>query len=68
MDITPIAAISNVAPALLTEGWWDMVWVDYRTTLMTASAIISAYVAASGNKKLASIWAGVVGALPWSKK
>lgn len=66
MDITPISTI--MGPDFLTEAWWDMVWVDYRTTIMTVSAAISAYVAASGNKKLAAVWEALSGAFPWRKK
>lgn len=66
MDIQPISNI--MTPALLTEGWWDWVITEYRTTIMVFGSIIGGIVAVTSNPIDNKIWDAIKAAMPWGKR
>jgi hypothetical protein len=56
-----------MSPDFLTESWWDWVFVNYRTTILTIGGIAAGVTAFTRTKLDDKLLETIRKALPWNR-
>lgn len=54
-------------PDFLTEGWWDWIFITYRTTILTLGGIAAGIASITKTGLDDKILEAIKSALPWTK-